>query len=226
MNQWSEIKPVVIFESDDFQNSWSRNGLNFLYYWKAKYPNFKVTLFTIPDKTTNEFLSMLPEWMEIAVHGFTHESNFECFGWDYDKTKVLMERTLKDPTYVRMFKSPGWTITPGGPNDLGGCGYAAAPEDPINKDPQAVYKALGDLQFTIVDRHYNKAARPDGVPIICIDCNDLIVHSHTWPMMTPNENERNGFEQVEMRGVPWDNNTEFFTMGEAWAKGLILPCQP
>ena len=219
MNKWDEIKPVVVFESDDFQNKFDRNGLNFLFYWKSKYPKFKVTLFTIPGKTTNDFLSELPNWMEFAVHGFDHDSNFECYGWDYDKTKVLMERALKDPNYVRIFKAPGWSITPGGN------GYPAAPEDPINKDPQAVYKALRDMQFSVFDRHYNKEIRPKDLPVVCIDCNDIVVHSHVWNMMTPNENDRNGFEQVETRGVPWSNETNFKFVSEAWNERLFKECQ-
>src|SRR3990167_6719133 len=101
MNNW-DIRKIAIVEADDFQNRYDRNGLNFLFYWKAKYPKFKITLFTIPEKTSNELLCGLPSWIEIAVHGFNHESNFECYGWDYSKCKVLMERTLQDPTYVRI----------------------------------------------------------------------------------------------------------------------------
>lgn len=220
MNKWDEIKKVTVFESDDFQNKFDRNGLNFLFYWKAKYPKLKISLFTIPNKTTPEFIELLKphfDWIELLVHGWDHDSNFECYGWDYDKTKTLMNR-IKEP-YKKFFKSPGWTITP----DL--CGYPAAPEDPINKDKQAVYKALRDLDFVVVDRHYNRERRLEDGKYICIDCNDIITHSHTWNMMTPDENSRNGFEQVETRGVPWDNDTVFYTIGQAWEEGLILPCQ-
>jgi hypothetical protein len=47
---------------------------------------------------------------------------------------------------------------------------------------------------------------------------------HTWNMMGVKEEDRNGFEQVEERGVPWDNNTEFYTIDEAWYNGLIKEC--
>ena len=218
MNSW-EVRKVAIVEADDFSDRYDRNGLNYLFYWKAKYPNFKITLFTIPDRTTIE--NQMPEWMEIAIHGWNHESNFECYGWDYDKTQIYMNRITSDNIpgrYIKMFKAPGWTIYPG----LNG--YPSAPEDPITKDPTAVYRALKDLDFIVVDRHYNKPARPEGLKVICIDCNPDIVHMHTWNMMTPNPDERNGFEQVETRGVPWDNNTQFFTIGEAWQEGLIKEC--
>ena len=218
MNDWS-MKKLVICEADDFCNDYERSGLNFLFYWKAKFPNFKITLFTIPSLTSPEFLDLLKgqSWLEFAVHGWTHRSNFEAYEWDYDKAKTLMSR-IQEP-YIKMYKSPGWTIYP----ELNG--YPSAPEDPITKDPTAVYRALRDLDFIVVDRHYNKSARPADLKVICIDCNPNIVHTHTWNMMTPDPDSRNGFEQVEMRGVPWDNDTSFYTMGEAWEKGLIKPCQ-
>lgn len=213
MNSWQYHK-LAIVEADDFQDKFDRNGLNFLFYWKAKYPKFKITLFTIPNKTSGEMLNFD---FEYAVHGWDHDSNFECYGWDYEKAITLLKRV--HPAYKKIFKAPGWSITPD--NN----GYPSAPEDPITKDPQAVYRALKDLDFIVIDRHYNKPARPEGLKVICIDCNPDIVHMHTWNMMTPDEDGRNGFEQVETRGVPWDNETEFYTVGEAWDGGLIKPCQ-
>ena len=55
MNSW-EIRKIAIVEADDFQDKFDRNGLNYLFYWKAKYPNFRITLFTIPEKTSKELL--------------------------------------------------------------------------------------------------------------------------------------------------------------------------
>lgn len=231
MNNW-DIRKTAIVEADDFQDRYDRSGLNFLFYWKSRYPKFKITLFTIPEKTSSELLKLVhrnADWIEVVVHGFNHESNFECYGWDYEKTKTLMNRTARmgiifpdiHPDfriYKNIFKSPGWSIIPGGN------GYPSAPEDSITQDPQAVYKALRDMGFTIFDRHYNKSARPEGCKIVCVDCNPDIVHMHTWNMMTPNKDERNGFEQVEERGVPWDQNTEFYFASEAWERGLFREC--
>lgn len=229
MNNWGEIKKIAIVESDDTKDRWDRNGMNFLFYWKAKYPKFKISLFTIPGETSKEMLKLLKrhaDWIELLVHGYNHESNFEAFGWDYDRAKRLMERVISTEAYKKIYKSPGWTITPGGPNDLGGCGYPAGPDQPISKDPQAVYKALIDLDFIITDRHYNKPARPANGNYICIDCNPDIVHMHTWNMETGDKNGRNGYQQVEEEhGVPWDHDTEFVFMTEAWEKGLFKPCQ-
>lgn len=221
MNNW-DYKKIAIVEADDFQDKFDRSGLNYLFYWKAKYPNFRISLFTIPEKTSGEFLYLIEkhfDWIELVVHGWHHDSNFECYGWDYDKTQTLMKRTTSLIWYKNIFKAPGWTIYPG----LNG--YPSAPEDPITRDPGAVYRALKDMDFIVADRHYNKSARPEGLKVICVDCQPNLVHMHTWNMMSPNENERNGFEQVETRGVPWDKETEFYTLSEAYEKGLIESCK-
>ena len=110
MNSWGSIKPLVILEADDFQDKYDRNGLEMLFYWKAKYPKFKITLFTIPNKTTFQFMEMVHHaqnssllddpWVEFAVHGWDHDSNFECWGWDYEKTKIFMNK-LSEPEINR-----------------------------------------------------------------------------------------------------------------------------
>lgn len=232
MNQWDEIKKHAIVEADDFQDRYDRNGLNFLFHWKTKYPKFKITLFTIPDRTSPELLRLMAphsDWIELAIHGFNHESNFECYSWSYEKTQALMERVNKmgsqiitktGNSYKKIFKAPGWTITPGYN------GYPAGEHLPIHTEPQGVYKALTDLDYLIFDRHYNVPARLDTSNIVCVDCQPNLVHMHTWDMETGDKNGRNGFRQVEEEhGVPWDRETEFYFVGEGLEKGLIVPCK-
>ncbi len=226
MQDWS-IRKLAIVESDDTESRYDRSGLNFLFYWKSKYPKFKISLFTIPGRTSKEMLELLfkhRDWIELLVHGHTHSSNFECFDWDYDRTKELMTPIIEKkndyymaPYYKKIFKAPGWTITP----DL--CGYQAREDQLISKDKQAVYKALNDLDFIVEDRHYNKPRRLENGKYICLDCNPDIVHMHTWKM--PAGSEPNGYEQVEERGTPWNHETEFEFLSDAWEKGLIKECQ-
>lgn len=219
MNSWDNHK-LAIVESDDTEDRYDRNGLNFLFYWKAKYPKFKISLFTIPNRTSREMVELLKkheDWIELLVHGHMHSSNFECFDWDQETTKQLME-PLEAKGYKKIFKAPGWTITP----DL--CGYGAGEEQKISKDKQGVYKGLNDLDFIVADRHYNKPRRLPNGKYICVDCQPDIVHMHTWDM--PQGSEPNGYRQVEeIKGVPWDQNTEFKFFSEAWEEGLFKPCQ-
>lgn len=221
MNNWSEPRKLAFAESDDTEDHYSRNGFNFLWYWKSKFPRFKITLFTIPNKLSPEMMELLKrntDWIEVAVHGFTHSSNFECYDWDYDKTTELM-KPLPGRGFTPNFKAPGWTITP----DL--CGYPSGENQAITKDKQAVYKALSDLNFIVTDRHYNKVRRVEGGRYICVDCEPNLVHMHTWDM--PAGAEPNGYRQVEEQvGVPWNHETEFKFLSEAWNEGLIQPCKP
>ena len=222
-----EPKKLAIVESDDTEDHYERSGLNYLFYWKTKYPKFKISLFTIPGKTSKEMLELLfkhRDWIELLIHGYSHSSNFECFDWDYDKTKELMEPVIEkrdayymQSYYKKIFKAPGWTITP----DL--CGYQAREDQLITKDKQAVYKALNDLNFIIEDRHYNKPRRLENGKYICLDDNPDIVHMHTWPM--PQGSEPNGYGQVEVNGTPWNHDTTFKFISEAWKENLIKPCQ-
>lgn len=238
MNTWGSIKKLAIVESDDFQDKYDRNGLEMLFYWKAKYPKFKISLFTIPGKISDEMLKLIhkhEDWIELLMHGYDHDSNFECWGWDYDKTKAFIDRTLKRNYYSpissmhwsyfqKIFKAPGWMIT-GGPNGEGS-GYPLNDPNPLAKDPQSVYKALNDSGFIIFDRHYNKDLRPRDSKVVCVDCNPDIVHMHTWDMVTGDLAGKNGFRQVEeLHGVPWDQNTEFKFVSEAWEEGLFKKCE-
>lgn len=222
MNHWGEILPKVIFESDDTCDRWDRNGMNFLFYWKAKYPNFKATLFTIPERTSTGMLELFYrnfDWIELAVHGWNHESNYECYGWDYERTMRLMERVEALGFYKKIFKAPGWCIIPGYN------GYPADEHALINKDKQAVYKALIDRGYWIVDRHYNAPGRPENVKVVCMEHQQTIIHAHTWPMETGDKNGRNGYQQIEEEhGVPWDHTAEFMFLSEAIEKGEITPC--
>lgn len=216
-------KPLAIVESDDTCDRWDRNGMNFLFYWKSKFPKFKISLFTIPERTSKEMLALISkhtDWIELCVHGWNHESNFENYSWDYDKTMRIMERVEGFGAYQKIYKSPGWTITPGYN------GYPANEDSPLYKDPQAVYRALTDRGYWIVDRHYNLPARPENSKVICIDDQTKFVHMHTWNMETGDKAGRNGYQQVEEEhGVPWDQNTEFKFISEAITEGLIDICK-
>ncbi len=224
MNSW-ELRKLAIVESDDFQDKYDRNGLEMLFYWKAKYPKFKITLFTIPNKLSWNMRALMErhtDWIELSWHGWDHDSNYECWEWDYEKTAALEKRLPGG--FVKIFKAPGWMITG---NEKGeGSGYPLQPHNKLAADNQAVYKALRDMDYVVFDRHYNKQFRPEGLKCVCVDCNPDIVHMHTWDMPTGDFAGKNGFRQVEeLHGVPWDQNTEFKFVSEAWAEGLFKPCQ-
>lgn len=225
MNDWTTKRKLAIVEADDFQDKYDRNGLEMLFYWKAKYPKFKITLFTIPNKTSDGMLKLMnqhKDWIELAWHGWDHDSNYECWEWDYDKTYALRARLGRD--YKNIFKAPGWMIT--GDDKGTGSGYPLQLHNKLATDNQGIYKALRDMDFVVFDRHYNKQFRPEGLKCVCVDCNPDIVHMHTWDMPTGDLQGKNGFRQVEeLHGVPWDQDTEFKFVSEACQEKLFLPCK-
>lgn len=240
MNNWETKRKFAIVEADDFMDQWDRNGLNFLFYWKAKYPKFKISLFTVPNRTTPEMIDLVmkhSDWIELLIHGWNHESNFECFGWSEEKTKIYIDRVRnikyfegisQYPAYRSFFKGPGWSITPGGPNDKGGSGYPAGEHDPTFEDPQAVYKGLRARGIVLFDRHYNREARLEdsNKNVVCVDCQPDLIHFHTWNVPSGDINQRNGFQDIEENfGVPWNQDTEFKFVSEAWDEGLFKECK-
>lgn len=78
-------------------------------------PKFKVTLFAIPGEMTAELTAWCQlnrDWVEIAVHGFYHQSNYECEKLTYDDMDFYMEqfKDILKTCFVRGFKAPGWQI--------------------------------------------------------------------------------------------------------------------
>ena len=119
-------------------------------------PKFKVTLFTIPAKTTIDMLTWVEDneyWVEIVQHGWDHHSNFECSNWTYEEASLALHRAA--PYFkVKGFKAPGWQIS------------------------DATLQALKDYGYWVADQRYNDDRRPEGLPVFFTGINDY--HGHTW----------------------------------------------
>ena len=118
-------------------------------------PNFKVTLFTVPGKTTIDMLLWASgkDWVELAIHGWMHESNFECEKWSENECKIILDIALMH-RFVKVFKAPGWQISDG-------C-YQACLKDGI----------------IVADQSYNRERRPKGLKVY--EVGDDSYHGHTW----------------------------------------------
>lgn len=113
----------MIFEWDDFganhvisdmcQSHDCRDQLDKLH---ATNPAFKCTLFAVPGEMTQELLNWCganSSWVELAVHGFYHSSNYECEKMSYEDFDYHMS-VLGDITggfFVKGFRAPGWQIS-------------------------------------------------------------------------------------------------------------------
>lgn len=80
------------------------NGLNWAWYLKGKFPSFKITFFTIPGRSTQDWmlrLSNIP-WIELAMHGYNH-----------DEEEEVTDGQLKEwgLFFPKIYKGPNWKVT-------------------------------------------------------------------------------------------------------------------
>lgn len=106
--------------------------------------NFRVTLFAIPDYMTTELLNWCKaneSWVELAVHGIGHTSNYECEKMTYEEFDKAMKDPLRsyiiDTYFKKIFKAPGWQISDG------------------------IFKWLKDNDWIVADQSYNNDRRPE-----------------------------------------------------------------
>lgn len=108
------LQPPIIFDVDDFSNTYGGDEtLSDLFQLRERYPNFKCTLFTIPNKT-NELLQRTAlgyPWIELAVHGWDHHPTEELKKLSAGQltAKILRVRSEGNP-YAEGFRPPGWYI--------------------------------------------------------------------------------------------------------------------
>ena len=206
MGNW-DIKPVAVVDFDDMEDRYDRNGMNFLYWWKTQFPHFKVTMFAIPGRCSPEFLSLLSshkDWIQLGVHGWRHDDNFEATKWDSYTMNALFDRIDRMGAFNKVFRAPGWQITYPQPYN-----EAPDPTKPVNSDPHLVYNILKERGYIVADQHYNKERRPAGLQVYC-SCNPLFIHGHVEDINVGDPAGRNGMRQLEEEhGVPWDKNTQF-----------------
>ncbi len=74
-------------------------------------PDFRCTLFAIPGRCTGDWCRSLPPWIELAVHGWLHESNYECAAWTHAEMERCLDDDLVRTYFVSGFKAPGWQIS-------------------------------------------------------------------------------------------------------------------
>lgn len=106
-------------------------------------PKLKVTLFSVPGEMTAELTAwcQMTDWVEIAVHGFFHKSNYECEKLSYDDFYFLMNqfKEILDTCFVKGFRAPGWQIS------------------------TEAMQWLADNDYWIADQGYNTDRRPENL---------------------------------------------------------------
>ena len=144
----------MIFDTDDFHET--NHRLDLLTRLKEANPAFKVTAFAVPAYCPGYFIESLPDWIELAAHGWHHggpfcDDPYEAANWSYE---TAMDALLAVPDgFVNVWKSPGWQISDG------------------------TYQALLELEWAVADQHYNDGRRPKGLKVHCLGDGDH-VHTH------------------------------------------------
>jgi len=129
----------MVFDWDDHGEQTGRNAMCWMVELKKIRPDFKATLFAVPAWGSQVFWRSHPDWIELAVHGHDHHSNYECAEWGYAR---MVEAMLNAPVgFVRGFKAPGWQIS-------NGC-----------------YEALQDCNWWVADQHLEDHRRPIDLPV-------------------------------------------------------------
>jgi hypothetical protein len=175
----------MIVDFDDFCAS--NHRLDLLHELKAANPLFRVTLFAIPEQGTPKFWASVPDWCELAVHGWWHPDPWEASKWSYVKALYVM-RNAPDG-FVQGFKAPGWQIS----------------------DP--TYQALMDRGWWCADHPDNEARRPEGLLTHVVGTGDHW-HGHiqdvcgnglaeTWDELLPRVRAATSFELVSESVQPW-----------------------
>lgn len=78
---------------------------------KAERHDFRATVFAVPGLITTCFVRELPDWLELAVHGWLHQTVYECAVWTPDDIARVFDDTLVRGHFARVFKAPGWQIS-------------------------------------------------------------------------------------------------------------------
>lgn len=152
--------------SDQCQAHDCRDQLDKFHYAN---PNFKATLFAIPAEMTFELAEWCKansQWIQLAVHGIFHSSNYECEKMTYEEfdEKIKTLQPMIDTYFVKGFKAPGWQIS------------------------DDIYRWLKDHGWWVADQGYNSGRLPVGLPAYVnnngqFQVNGLNVngkHYHTW----------------------------------------------
>ncbi len=127
----------MIVDFDDFCEH--ENRLDLLETLKAANPLFRCTMFAIPALGSRRFWDRVPEWIELAVHGWSHPHPREAESWTFEKANAVMTSAQDAGPFVNGFKAPGWQISKG------------------------TYRAIRTRGWWVADHYDNNGRRPEGI---------------------------------------------------------------
>jgi hypothetical protein len=180
----------MIFDWDDMHDT--NHRLDLFEALKQVNPDFRATVFAIPGLCSPGFLDSVPDWLELAVHGWKHggpdcSDPREAEHWTRDEALDVL--LAAHGRFVDGFKAPGWQISDG------------------------TYEALEDLGYWCADHYENDARRPEGQLVhvlggpnhwhghIQIVCGNGL--EETWAELLPTVANAESFELISEVVAPW-----------------------
>jgi hypothetical protein len=126
----------------DWDDAWpGHDALPRLHQLRELRPDFRCTLFAVPGRCDPGWCARLPDWIELAVHGWLHESNYECIAWTHDDMERCLDQPIVRRYFVNGFKAPGWQIS------------------------DACYEVLMERGWWVADQHLEDGRRPGGMRV-------------------------------------------------------------
>ncbi len=136
----------------DWDDVWpGHDGMTRLYQLRELRPDFKCTLFAVPGRAFPPYWNSFPDWIELAVHGWTH-SPLECADWTVDDFAFVIHH--KPERFVDGFKAPFWAISDG------------------------CYEGLQAAGWWVADHPMNDSRRPEGIRSNVLDVGPEHWHGH------------------------------------------------
>lgn len=76
---------------------------------KKEVPDFKITLYSIPNKLGHviDLVGEYGDWITFAIHGWEHVP-FECRAWTEEQA-IRYIQMAREMGYAPVFKAPNWT---------------------------------------------------------------------------------------------------------------------
>lgn len=142
----------MIVDLDDFHET--NHQYELLHALKAANPLFKCTLFAVPGLGSHGFWATVPDWCELAVHGYLHPTPYECANWTKERMLELMGYEVCERFFVKGFKAPGWQISDG------------------------CFEALAERGWWIADQHLEDHRRPAGLRTYFYEDGEDRWHGH------------------------------------------------
>lgn len=125
----------MIFDWDDLYPGNDR--LDLFAKLKDANPGFRCTVFAVPGLGNDGYWDSLPDWMELAVHGWLHPHPREAEHWTRAQIEWVLDR--KPARMVEGWKSPGWQIS------------------------DATYEVLLERGWWVADHPESANRRPNGI---------------------------------------------------------------